>query len=100
MKWRFHPDALQEAEDAAAYLGDRSIWMGDRFAETLEAGIQSILQRPTSYPVIGDDVRVFRLKQFPYHLYYVLSNDGREIVIYAVAHTKRRPDYWRERVPE
>ena len=100
MRWRFHPEALREAEDAATYLSDRSIWMGERFAEAVEVGIQAILKRPDSYPVIADGVRVFRLKRFPYHLYYVLSVDRKDIVIYAVAHTKRRSGYWQERLPE
>jgi mRNA-degrading endonuclease RelE of RelBE toxin-antitoxin system len=37
------------------------------------------------------------LKIFPYRLIYGV--DGEEVVVYAVAHVRRKPGYWRKRIP-
>ena len=41
-------------------------------------------------------MRRLLVKRFPYQLIYRVEGD--EIVIYAVAHQKRRPGYWRKRI--
>jgi mRNA-degrading endonuclease RelE of RelBE toxin-antitoxin system len=41
-------------------------------------------------------VRRCRLRRFPYGLIYAI--DEGDILIVAVAHTHRRPDYWRDRM--
>lgn len=45
------------------------------------------------------EIQVYRLKRFPYRLYYVHFPLAQLVRIYAVMHEKRRPQYWRERVP-
>lgn len=42
-------------------------------------------------------LRQVRLRQFPYRLVYMVVSD--EIVIVAVAHERRRPGYWQDRLP-
>jgi mRNA-degrading endonuclease RelE of RelBE toxin-antitoxin system len=41
-------------------------------------------------------VRRCRLRRFPYGLIYAI--DRGDILIVAVAHAHRRPDYWRDRM--
>ena len=42
------------------------------------------------------NLRRLLLKVFPYRIIYRV--EGEEIVVYAVAHVRRRPGYWRQRV--
>ena len=50
--------------------------------------------------VAGNSVRVFRMKKFPYKLFYSFDEAEQFVRIYAVMHEKQRPDYWRNRVGE
>jgi plasmid stabilization system protein ParE len=43
----------------------------------------------------GADVRIFPTRRFPYSLVYQLRSD--ELQVLAVAHHKRRPQYWTRR---
>jgi len=43
-------------------------------------------------------VRLFRLERFPYQLVHIVD-DG-ELIVLAVAHLHREPDYWRDRLPK
>ena len=99
MTFGFHPEAREEFHDAAHWYESRSIKAGDRFVCILRAAVNSILADPFRYQDVGEGVRVFRLTKFPFRLYYSFDEAAEFVCIYAVMHEKRRPDYWRERLP-
>jgi hypothetical protein len=45
---------------------------------------------------LGGETRRCLLRRFPYGLIYALDQD--DILILAVAHTRREPGYWRDRL--
>lgn len=98
MKRKFHPDASQEAADQADYYSQRSTRLGPEFLRALKVAVQAIEKTPDRYPFKGPGTRVFRMKRFPVHIYYRHYADGDMIMVYAVAHTKRRPGYWHKRL--
>lgn len=98
MTFEFHPDALAEYKEAGIWYEERRYRLGIEFTDVVEAGIAAILKSPDSYQPAGNNVRVFRLKRFPYYIFYRYHQDTQHIQIVAVMHHKRRPDYWRERV--
>ena len=100
MTFDFHPEARDEFNDATHWYEDRSIFAGDRFVAAVRAAITAVLADPTRYQSVDDDVRVFRLKKYPFKLYYTLDEARQFVCIYAVMHAKRRPDYWRTRLPD
>jgi hypothetical protein len=55
-----------------------------------------IIQSPFQFPVLFDEFRKARLaKPFPYSVIYRIFND--EIIVIAIAHDKRDPDFWTTR---
>lgn len=65
----------------------------------VRAAVNAILADPLRYQSVGEGVRVFRLKKFPFFsIYYSFDEAAQFVCIYAVMHEKRRPDYWRERL--
>ena len=95
----FHPAAEEEFEEAALWYGDRGFTLGDRFVEAIHAATEEILSDPSRYQSLDRDIRVYRLKRFPYRIYYTYLPLLQLVRIYAVMHEKRRPDYWRKRLP-
>jgi cytochrome P450 len=45
--------------------------------------------------VVEDDVRRYLIRRFPYGIYYTFEEDV--VVIWAVKHLHRDPDYWQHR---
>jgi len=45
--------------------------------------------------VQGHDIRKLPLSRFPYVLHF--ERRGDELIVWAVAHTRRRPGYWQRR---
>jgi mRNA-degrading endonuclease RelE of RelBE toxin-antitoxin system len=72
--------------------------MGESFVQAEEAALERILKAPDTFQPVGDGVRVFRLRRFPYYLFYHYSKESEVITVYAVAHHKRQSDYWRSRM--
>lgn len=99
-RWGFHPDALLEyAEAAAYYLREASPNVAERFITAVEAGISAVLSTPDRWRVVGDPgVRRYALSSFPYLVYYQWLAELDQITIYAVMHSSRKPGYWKDRI--
>ncbi|WP_461783591.1 type II toxin-antitoxin system RelE/ParE family toxin [Prosthecobacter sp.] len=96
MNFVFNQAALIEYREAAEWYQSRSLLAGPRFIQEVETAIQAILKDPQRYQAIGNGCQVFRLKRFPYKLYYL--HEPELITIYAVMHDRRKPDIWRDRL--
>jgi toxin ParE1/3/4 len=93
----YHPEARLEADAATAYYhGDNSEASRD-FLDILEETVAEIQEAPQRWPFERGTVAQRRhLTRFPYMIFYL--NDLHEVFILAVAHTSRRPGYWRKRI--
>ena len=96
---RFHEAARDEYLEAARRYETARSGLGTEFQAELEAFLERASTRalpgsPTSL-LRGRDIRRLPLHRFPYLLYFELYED--ECIVWAVAHTRRRPGYWRRR---
>ena len=71
--------------------------LGNRFAAAVEEATARALAFPLSGSPASKNSRRILLKDFPFAVVYRPTTDG--IVIFALAHHSRRPDYWQTRVP-
>lgn len=65
----------------------------------MRSGVEAILADPTRYQPVEGRTRVFPLKKYPFKLYYSFDESEPMVCIHAVMHEKKRPDYWRRRIP-
>lgn len=92
--------AKREAHEAGRWYERRQTGLGRRFLRVLHDVLLRIEQHPLHYPhleTLPEDVPIRRAvtKKFPYVVIYEMRAD--EIVVLAVAHAKRRPNYWLRR---
>ena len=97
MRVRFESEAEEELSEATAYLAARSPHAAQRFLTDVDRALQLLLQFPRMGTPLADNLRHFSLRVFPYRLVYRV--EGEELRIYAVAHFRRKPGYWRKRIP-
>jgi hypothetical protein len=101
MKLCIDPAAEEETQEAALWYEDRRAGLGLEFLAAVDAGVQRIRNDPFAFALLESlpeeqNVRRFLLKRFPYAIIYEIAMD--EIRILAVAHTRRRPGYWKKRL--
>lgn len=92
-----HPLASLELEEAVLFYDHRLPGLGEQFLQTVEKAIEQILLFPGSAPLVGKTARQKALPRFPYSLFYLFENNA--VFILAVAHQKRSPAYWKDRLP-
>jgi plasmid stabilization system protein ParE len=98
---RLHASARAEAEAAVRWYEGRQPGLGADFVLEVERAVAQIAETPEAWPVCPQDARArwLVLSRFPFSVVYVVG-PGREVVIVAFAHMKRRPGYWQERMSE
>ena len=96
MKFEFHPQALSEYHDAAAYYAARRAGLEREFIYAIEHAIDQVLRAPHTWRIFEDDVRRCLVRVFPYAVLYTI--EAGKILIVAVMHSHREPGYWRQRI--
>lgn len=92
---RFHPDALAELSAALDWYAERYPPAADALADAIEEALATIRKVPfAAPPAAGDLVRALNLRTHGYSLIYTV---GDEIIVIAVAHQRRHPQYWLRR---
>jgi hypothetical protein len=93
---RFHPQAEQEYLTALTWYRERSLIAAINFERAFEQAVGQIREAPQRWPIYFKDFRKYTLRQFPFSIVY--QEFSSEIVFFAVAHGRRQPGYWRDRV--
>jgi len=92
---RFIPEAEAELEQAATWYEERIVGRGGLFVRAVRDAVGLIAEEPDRWPLRPSGTRRYVMAGYPYLLFYRESKSLLEIV--AVAHARRRPDYWRGR---
>ena len=95
----FHPEAADEYAAAFLWYDERGAGLAAAFVGEIGRALRLIRETPDRWPRYGARHRRILVRRFPYSLIYLLAPE--RIWIVAVAHTSRKPGYWRtRRVPE
>lgn len=91
-----HAAAQAELAEAAGWYAEREPAAAVRFVDVIAEALETIGAMPLAFPLIagGAGARRMRIRRFPYVLIYVTSPS---LVVLAIAHTRRKPGYWRKR---
>jgi toxin ParE1/3/4 len=92
----FDPDARIEFLEAIKYYEECKPGLGYRFRLVVESAVNSICENPFRYRVLHAPFRRCLLQRFPYSI--IFSIEPEYILVIAVAHVKRKPGYWVERI--
>lgn len=96
MHYEFHPEARIEYLASVAFYESREIGLGARFTIEIERAIQRIVAAPTRWRKIEGEIRRCLAHRFPYGVLYSVEAD--HVVILAVMHHSRTPEYWQNRL--
>ena len=95
MRFRFHPDAELELNQAIDYYEERQEHLGLEFAQEIYASIHRIIDFPDAWQLITSKTRRCLTNRFPFGVVYQKLNN--EIIIIAIMHQNQKPFYWKNR---
>lgn len=82
--------------EAAKYYESQGSGLGVDYLSEVERSVQAITESPNTWPIIEGELRRRLVRRFPFGILYRIERE--EIVVVAVAHLRRKPGYWRERI--
>lgn len=96
MKIEFLPEAEEEFREAARYYESEAAGVGLSFIAAVHKSVDEIIGFPFATQILRAGIRKKVLRHFSYNIFYAIDADL--IVIVAVAHQRKRPNYWRARL--
>lgn len=96
MRYSFHPEAEEELFEAIEYYEGCREGLGYDFVMEVYSSIDNIVDYPKAWPILEGDVRRCQTRRFPYGVIY--TEEEGHILILAVMHLHRHPDYWKQRL--
>ncbi|SFI37626.1 type II toxin-antitoxin system RelE/ParE family toxin [Halpernia frigidisoli] len=87
----FYEDRVDyDIDEALDYYSPINPDLADEFLIRLEEAKTHILNSPKGFEVRQKTIRTFLLKQFPYHIHYIIDNH--RIIILAILHAESGPE--------
>lgn len=96
MRLELFEDAAAEIEEGRAWYRKRSESAEAGFLREIDHAIEQVSLAPRQWPLYLSGTRRYVFPTYPYSLVFFVEDDVIRVV--AVAHEKRRPGYWRDRL--
>lgn len=94
----WHSLARRELFEASDFYDAESAGLGDIFLDAVENGVAVLKAQPGLGNLIRRETRRFVIARFPYSIVYRVDRgtgiEEARLVILAIAHQRRRPQYW------
>jgi len=91
-----YAEAQSELKAAVVYYEAIDPDLGRDLRARVHRAFREIRKNPARYPLHKESrIRRCTVSRFPYTIYYLETPD--RIWVVAIAHQKRKPDYWRAR---
>jgi plasmid stabilization system protein ParE len=94
--FQFHPAAREEFRNAIRWYRSQNPLVSAEFRLTVSGVIRLVVQASQRWPKYLYGTRRFVMRRFPFSIIYI--DDPELVTVVAVAHSKRKPGYWRGRV--
>lgn len=83
------PLAKQDLRKAVNYYKDISPKLAKDFIDRITESKNFIIQNPYCDDVMYGDIRMHNIRQFPYHIHYLILEEKRQILILAIEFSKK-----------
>jgi len=82
---------------ALDYYSRINLKLARQFMFRFEEAIINITRSPLGFQIKYKEVRTLMLKQFPYHIHYIIDDAQKQIIILAFIHAYKNPKDYSER---
>ena len=92
----FLEPAQRELDETIDGYNAQTLGLGDAFLLDATNALRLIERYPEAWQRISSNARRYRLARFPYGVIY--TQEATDMVVIAVAHLHREPEYWNDRL--
>ena len=92
----YHSSARADFDESLDWYLSRSVGSAIGFVLTVDDAIEKIIAASSRFPSTYSGCRYCALRRYPFRIVFHEEDD--RLVIIAIAHAKRRPGFWRDRI--
>lgn len=96
MRIRLLEVAQAELDEAIIYYDQQRTGLGEEFLAEVVGAMDRMARFPVAWHLLSKRTRRCLLRRFPYGIIY--QNNPDHILIVAVGHLSRSPEYWMDRI--
>jgi plasmid stabilization system protein ParE len=93
---RFLEIARDELREAIQFYEAQRSGLGTEFRDEIQSTLERIKHFPEAWSPLSKNTRRCRTHRVPYGVIYRVKSE--EILVVAIAHLHRRPEYWKDRI--
>ena len=90
------PEARRDFDESFDWYAARSTQAAIQFAHAIDVALSAVVADPERFSAVDDLHRACAVRLFPFQIVYRVVDD--RVVVVAIAHAKRCPGYWRDRI--
>lgn len=95
---RYHPSVPRDIAEALMWYERVSLDLANRLRRAIASALAEMRCQPLLHGIAFDDVRVIRVRDFPYLVQYQVQ--GETVRVLGVFHSASNPDKWLKRAGE
>ncbi len=99
MRVAFLEVAEAELDNTIKYYESEQPGLGARFRDEVSRAVSRITAYPSAYQMLSRRTRRCLIAKFPYGIIFQHNTSENEVLVIAIAHLHRKPDYWLSRKP-
>jgi toxin ParE1/3/4 len=94
--YRLLPPAEEEMIEAALFYEAASVGLGEDFLDDIQHAIDTAREHPELGVEVAPGLRRILVRRFPFTVIYAAEPE--RVLVVAIAHQRRRPQYWKGRM--
>ncbi len=91
------PPAKEDIQEAAKWYNKQQKGLGKRFTAEVRENVHFIRQNPNASNIRYKNIRTNVLNVFPFMIHYTIDEKSKTVIVSAVLHTSRNPEFWKKR---
>ncbi len=93
----FSPQVFEDIKQAVDWYDTKQKGLGNKFLSSVKHNNSILRKDPFCVAVKYDEIRCIPVYKFPYLMHYRIEKDLKTVVVFAIYHTSRNPEIWKER---
>lgn len=91
------PEAKQDIKESIDWYNEQKLGLGKLFYQEVKSKLANLKENPLHYQISYRKIRNVLINKFPYQIHYRVEEVNKSIIVFAVIHTSRNPQIWRNR---
>ncbi|MGQ7945655.1 type II toxin-antitoxin system RelE/ParE family toxin [Flavobacterium sp. WC2509] len=88
-------EALNDIQETFEWYEMQLKGLGLRYKTQVKKQINSLKKDPYLFSIKYNEIRCRKIEKFPFLIHYLINENTKNVIVFAVFHTSRNPEIWK-----